>query len=395
MTTDGDVFAICNGRALPPRISTSSSLTIFTTCCAGFSACATSAPRARSLTAAMNSRTTGNATSASSSAMRISRAVASMSASVSRPLPRSDLKTDSSRSESVSNMSAASLRCRGQLPRGLDLDAPTGVHLVDLVAVRRENAAALELHRRRQHVAVRQPFLTEQDEPAHVLHPREAFVDLGDRAADLLLDLGIRGQLGERPAGEPHGGGVGVDRQQGDEIGLVVPHRHRLADERHCLQRRLDVGRRDVLAAGRDDELLLPVDDAQVAVLVELTDVAGVQPAVLVERLTGAFRVVEIALEHDRSAAQYFAVRCGDDLRLRKGPADATRLHQVWLPGHAAGVLAHAVDLAHLEADVAKEVDDLHRYRRSAAERHAARVEPDGRSQRTERHLVDELPRRG
>ena len=37
----------------------SSSLTILMTCCAGFSACETSAPRARSLTAAMKARTTG------------------------------------------------------------------------------------------------------------------------------------------------------------------------------------------------------------------------------------------------------------------------------------------------------------------------------------------------
>ena len=60
-------------RVSPPRIATSSSLTILMTCCAGFSACETSAPRARSLTRAMNAATTGSATSASSSAMRISR----------------------------------------------------------------------------------------------------------------------------------------------------------------------------------------------------------------------------------------------------------------------------------------------------------------------------------
>ena len=56
---------------------------------------------------AMNALTTGSATSASSSAMRISRSVASMSASDRRPLPRSDVKTLSSRSERVSNTSAS------------------------------------------------------------------------------------------------------------------------------------------------------------------------------------------------------------------------------------------------------------------------------------------------
>ena len=48
---------------------------------------------ARSRTLAMNSRTTGSATSASSSAILISRQVASMSAWDSRPRPRSEEKT--------------------------------------------------------------------------------------------------------------------------------------------------------------------------------------------------------------------------------------------------------------------------------------------------------------
>ena len=72
-------------------------------CCAGLSAPLTSSQRARSLTAPTNSLTTGSATSASSSAIRISRAVASMSASESRPLPRRFLKVSARRSESVAN----------------------------------------------------------------------------------------------------------------------------------------------------------------------------------------------------------------------------------------------------------------------------------------------------
>ena len=105
MITVGATLAKRSRRASPPRISTSSSLTIFMTCCAGFRASETSAPEARSLTRAMNCRTTGSATSASSSAILISRAVASMSAADSRPCPRSEEKTWVSRSESVSNTS--------------------------------------------------------------------------------------------------------------------------------------------------------------------------------------------------------------------------------------------------------------------------------------------------
>src|SRR3954471_4272589 len=160
----------------------SSSLTIFTTCCAGLSAPETSAPRARSFTAAMNSRTTGRATSASSRASRISRAVASMSASESRPLPRRLLKTDSSRSDRVSNMSppaygprlpadlsaAHAVRAPSGADKsvlcGLDLDAAAGVHLLDLLGVRRQHPAPLQLHRRRQQLGVGHPLLAEQQE---------------------------------------------------------------------------------------------------------------------------------------------------------------------------------------------------------------------------------------
>ena len=92
MITVGGFLAKRSRRVSPPRIVTSSSLTILMTCWAGLSAWLTSSPRARSLTASTNSLTTGSATSASSSASRISRAVASMSASESRPLPRRFLK---------------------------------------------------------------------------------------------------------------------------------------------------------------------------------------------------------------------------------------------------------------------------------------------------------------
>ena len=103
MITVGGLLANRTRRVSPPRMLMSSSLTILTTCWAGLSAWDTSAPPARSLICAMKSLTTGNATSASSSAMRISRAVALMSASDSLPLLRSEEKTVVSRSESVSN----------------------------------------------------------------------------------------------------------------------------------------------------------------------------------------------------------------------------------------------------------------------------------------------------
>lgn len=113
MITVGGFLANRRRRVSPPRIVTSSSFTIFRTCWAGLRALETSLPSALSFTFLMNVRTTGRATSASRSAIRISRAVASMSASESRPFPRRFLKVALRRSERVSNTVASVLGVGG------------------------------------------------------------------------------------------------------------------------------------------------------------------------------------------------------------------------------------------------------------------------------------------
>ena len=90
-------------RASPPKMAFSSSLTIWTTCCAGFRAFDTSSPNARSRILPVNSLTTSRETSASSSALRISLSVPSISAAERRPLPRRFLKVSESLSERFPN----------------------------------------------------------------------------------------------------------------------------------------------------------------------------------------------------------------------------------------------------------------------------------------------------
>ena len=65
-------------------------------------------------------------------------------------------------------------------------------------------------------------------------------------------------------------------------------------------QQRLEFGRRD-LEALELDQLLDPIDDRQVAVLVDEADIAGMQPAVVVDRVGGCLRVIEVPLHHLRS----------------------------------------------------------------------------------------------
>ena len=91
MTTLGMRLLRTSLESVRPRSSVSSSSTILMTFCAGVSESSTSASRQRSFVRATNVFTTLKLTSASSSAMRISRMASLISSSVKRPLPRSPL----------------------------------------------------------------------------------------------------------------------------------------------------------------------------------------------------------------------------------------------------------------------------------------------------------------
>src|ERR1022692_407647 len=178
MITVGATLANLSRLASPPRIPTSSSLTILMTCCAGLSAWATSAPSERSFTRAMKSRTTGSATSASSSAILISRQVASMSAGESRPRPRRAEKTCVSRSESVSNTCGELLRAGYPLCCLLSLVAEQRVderRWLEWGEIVRALAEADQLDRhpkltlnRHHDAALGRPVQFGQDDPGHV-----------------------------------------------------------------------------------------------------------------------------------------------------------------------------------------------------------------------------------
>ena len=82
-------------------------------------------------------------------------------------------------------------------------------------------------------------------------------------------------------------------------FGQVAAHRDGggLGHRRVLRDRLLHVDRRDVLAPPAD-VVLLPVDEAEVAVGVEPAEVAGVEPQVP-EGRDGGFGVAVVALEHD------------------------------------------------------------------------------------------------
>ena len=124
-------------------------------------------------------------------------------------------------------------------------------------------------------------------------------------------------------AHEPRPGDLRVEHDQRGHVVAPVADRARLADQRMTLQLVLDEGRRDVLPAGGDDQLLLPVGDLQEAVGVELADVAGVHPPAVVQRFRPRpLGVLVVAAHHQRPANQDLAVVGDPHFHARERLAD-------------------------------------------------------------------------
>ena len=85
-----------------------------------------------------------------------------------------------------------------------------------------------------------------------------------------------------------------VERQQRGEVPASVADHDGLADQRIGREIGLDVLGRDVLAVRGDDQVLLAPGDAQVAVIVERAEVAGTQPAVVVDESVRCVLVVPV-----------------------------------------------------------------------------------------------------
>ena len=149
----------------------------------------------------------------------------------------------------------------------------------------------------------------------------------------------------------------------------AVPDDHALADQGVAAKAVLEHRGRHVLAPGGDDHLLLPPGDLQEALLVQLPDVAGGEPAAPGEDLLGGCLVVPVAGEDVLPADQDLAV-VGDldpdaGQRLPDG-ADLVPVRPVH--GGRGGRLGQPVSLEHGDADAAEEVAEPFAERRPAGD---------------------------
>ena len=240
--------------------------------------------------------------------------------------------------------------------------------LVEGVDVRGEvlgHHAPADLEGRREVAVLLGEIDREYPEPADRLGPGHRLVGVVHRRLDLGDQLGVVRQFGQAGRGQlrvpplPGLQGLLVESHQAGDVGPAVPHHHALADQRMRAQPVLQHRRGDVLAPGGDDDVLLPAGHPQVAVVVELTQVAGVQPAVGVDHLGGRGLVVPVTGEDVRPGHEDLAVVGYPDRHPGHRPPDRADLVVAGQVGrdHRAG-LGEAVALQHGDADAAEEVPE-------------------------------------
>ena len=136
--------------------------------------------------------------------------------------------------------------------------------------------------------------------------------------------------------GSPRARRVRIEDDQRSHVWPAIADDCHLADQRVALEQVLQVGRRDVLATGGDNQLFLAVDNTDVAVRVDGRHVACVQPAIGIYGRDGALRVLVVAAHDVAATHEQLSVRRQLQLQARVGLADrAESLLAQWIDGRA------------------------------------------------------------
>src|SRR3954454_113067 len=168
---------------------------------------------------------------------------------------------------------ASTMRSRSKLLTLPLVGVVVAIQGVDLVLEVLGDLLALDLQGRRQLALFLGQFAGQDRELLDLLDVREVLVRLVDLLLDLVAAIVVIGVVVVAL--------VAVHRYERDEVGPVVADDDRLGDLGALGDLLLDVRRRDVLAGRGDNDVLRATGDREEALVVDLAEVAGVEPAVL------------------------------------------------------------------------------------------------------------------
>src|SRR4051812_8872283 len=262
----------------------------------------------------------------------------------------------------------------GITARGAALSGVALVQRREVAGVLLADDVALDLQRRGQLAGLLRQVVVEDEEALDLLDLRVLLVCAVELGLDELTHLRVLGERGRARVVDalllrPRDDLLLVERHEHHRVRAAVAVHDRLRDPPGLLHVVLEVGGRQVLAAGGDDDVLLPSGDEDVAVLVDARDVAGVQPAVD-DRAEAGVVVAVVALEDVRPLEQELAVLADPALDAGQQLADRAeavlRERRVRRDGRRLG---HAVALEHRHAAAVEELEDLLGDRRRAGDR--------------------------
>ena len=151
-----------------------------------------------------------------------------------------------------------------------------------------------------------------------------------------------------------------VDHDQASEVFAAIANHHGIGDVRAELEQAFNVAGGDIFAARSDQNVLDAVVNRQVTLGVDFAAVAGVQPALIVQRFAGLIGHVPVTAEHVGATHQNLVVFANSKLGARGFDARPAQTNGTFGGGgtKACG-FRHAKGFAQLDAAAQKPADQI------------------------------------
>ena len=212
----------------------------------------------------------------------------------------------------------------------------------------------------------------------------KASIDLADRLTDQILYGSVVRSLRLRR--------LAVERDQRRHEGAAFTEHDCVGNPGTAAQHVLDRSGCDIFSSGGLEQVLLAVCDLEIAVRVELTDVARFQPSVG-ERLPRLLRILVVAGENVVAANQDLSILGDSNLNPWQRHSHRPEFRFPGpVEGGGRGGLGQAITFEDLETDPVEEADDLGRYRRRSAHTDQDLIEAQGFSNSLEDEPVGQFP---